>query len=268
MAAVPDLLTAVREQGPLVQCITNYVAMDLAANALLAVGASPAMVSDPAESAEFAGIAAALTVNTGTPSPRWVEGMQVAADAAVAAGRPWVLDPVAVGATALRNEICTDLLARRPSVVRGNASEVLALAGLAGVASSGGQGRGVDAGDSVDAALEAARGLAVRSGAVVVVTGPTDLVTDGERLVRITGGSPLMARITATGCALTAVTGAYAAVGGAFDGAVAACAVFAAAGGRAAQGVRGPGSLRVALLDELHLLDQDSFTGVEIEEVA
>jgi len=266
---VADALAEVRRQAPLVQCITNDVAMDIAANAVLAVGASPAMVSDPGEAAEFARIASALTVNIGTPHPRVVEGMTAAAAAAREAGRPWVLDPVAVGATALRNEICAALAAHRPDVVRANASEVLALAKLLGIATGAGRGRGVDAGDAVNEAVEAARGLARRLGSVVAVTGAVDLVTDGEREVRVEGGHPLMARVTATGCALTAVTGAFAATSGAFAGTVAACAVFAAAGTRAGAVAQGPGSLRVALLDELYSLDPTRIAGgVRVEEVA
>jgi hydroxyethylthiazole kinase len=267
---VAAALEEVRRQAPLVQCITNDVAMDIAANAVLAVGASPAMVSDPGEAAEFARIASALTVNIGTPHPRLVEGMQVAAAAAAEVGRPWVLDPVAVGATALRNEICGDLVARRPAVIRANASEVLALSTLLGLTVATGRGRGVDAGDTVDDAVGAARVLARRLGAVVAVTGAVDVVTDGTQEVRLTGGHPLMARVTATGCALTAVTGAFvAAADDAFTGAVAACAVFAAAGTYAGAAARGPGSLRTALLDELATLDGDRISGgVRVEEVA
>ncbi|NHC13492.1 hydroxyethylthiazole kinase [Motilibacter deserti] len=253
---VARALEAVRARGPLVQSITNYVSMDIAANAVLAVGASPAMVHDPSEAAEFAGIAAALSVNIGTPSPRWAEGMAMAADAAVAAGRPWVLDPVAVGATALRNELSADLLARRPSVIRANASEVLALAALAGAGARGGSGKGVDAGDAVEDAVEAARALAAQRGCVVACTGKVDVVTDGERMVRVEGGSPLLPRITAVGCSLTAVTAAFCAVEpDPLAAAVAACAVFAAAGTRAGREARGPGSMRVAFLDELSTLD-------------
>lgn len=269
-SSAAEILEAVRRQMPLVQCITNDVAMDIAANAVLAVGASPAMVSDPAEAGEFARIARALTINIGTPHPRLVEGMQVAASAAREAGRPWVLDPVAVGVTALRNEICADLVTHRPDVIRANASEVLALAKVLGIATTAARGIGVDAGDTVDDAVEAARALARRLGAVVAVTGAVDVVTDGEREVRLTGGHPLMARVTATGCALTAVTGAFvAAAGDPFAGAVAACATFAAAGTHAGSAARGPGSLRTALLDELSTLDADRIaSGVRVEEVA
>jgi hydroxyethylthiazole kinase len=261
---------AVRQQAPLVQCLTNDVAMDIAANAVLAVGASPAMVSDPAEAGEFARIASAVTVNTGTPHPRLVEGMQLAVAAAAAGHTPWVLDPVAVGATSLRNSVCAELAAHRPSVVRANASEVLALAAVLGIESATGRGKGVDAGDDVEDARPAANALARKLDTVVAVTGAVDLVTDGTREVRIVGGHPLMPRVTATGCALTAVTGAYVAVAAdAFAGAVAALAVFAAAGARAGERAAGPGSFRVALLDELHGLDPAALAGgASIEVVA
>ena len=266
---VAALLAEVRQRSPLVQCITNHVAMDLAANAVLAVGASPAMVSDPAESGEFAAIAAALTVNIGTPSPRWADGMVRATTAAVEAGHPWVLDPVAVGATSLRNELCAELMARSPTVVRANASEILALAGIAGIPAAGGSGRGVDSTDSVSDALEAAKALAQKHSCVVAVTGEVDVVTDGTGVTSIAGGYPLMARVTATGCALTAVTGAFAAVAPPYDAAVAACAVFAAAGTRAGRDAQGPGSLRWRLLDELHALDEAGLRdGVRVGEAA
>ncbi|MFV0360677.1 hydroxyethylthiazole kinase [Tropicimonas sp.] len=240
-----DALIAMRHAAPLVQCITNYVAMNFAANALLAAGAAPAMVSDPEESGEFAAIAGALTVNIGTLGPRWVDGMVAAAGSAKANGKPWVLDPVACFATRLRREATATLMGLRPDVVRGNASEILAVAGLSSA------GKGVDAGDSVAAAEAAARDLAARSGAVVAVTGAVDFVTDGARSVRIAGGSPLMPRVTATGCALTCLIGAYAAaVSDRFDATVAALAHFAAAGDMAAASP-GPGSFMPAFLDAL-----------------
>ncbi|MVX47014.1 hydroxyethylthiazole kinase, partial [Rhodobacter sphaeroides] len=143
-------LDTMRREAPLVQCITNFVAMNVVANVLLAAGASPAMVHDAEESGEFAAIAQALTINMGTPSPRWVEGMEAAARGAAAAGRPWVLDPVAVGATAFRRGLGARLLALKPTVIRGNASEILALAGAET------RGKGADSADPVAAAAAAA----------------------------------------------------------------------------------------------------------------
>lgn len=256
-------LAAMRARSPLVHCITNFVAMNMAANTLLAAGASPAMVHSVAEAAEFATLADALTINPGTPDPDWVEGMVAAARAATAAARPWVLDPVAIGATAYRRSTGTALLALRPTLVRGNASEVLALAGMDASA------RGADSGDSVASAEGAARHLARQRGCVVAVTGPEDFVTDGARAVRVAGGHPIMPRITAMGCALTALCGAFlAATPDPMHGAVGALATFKAAGAAAGQHAGGPGSFAVAFLDALHALSPDALTQARLARAA
>lgn len=258
LTGVPERL---RSEQPLVQCLTNYVSMDLAANTLAAVGASPAMVHDEHEAAAMAGLASAVVVNIGTPSPPWVVGMHAAAATALERGVPWVLDPVAVGATAYRRETVTALLEHRPTVVRGNASEVRAMA------SATGAGRGVDSTDESTAVVSEARALARDTGAVVVVSGATDVVTDGDRVVLVRGGSPLMPGISALGCSTSALVGACCAVTTEpLEGAVAGMALMSAAGGRAARapGVRGPGSLRVAILDELAGLDPSAFDEVEL----
>ena len=245
------LLARLRDEKPLVHCITNYVAMNIAANVLLAAGASPAMVHAEEEAGEFAGIAAALTVNIGTLSPHWAEGMRGAARTARASGRPWVLDPVAHFATGFRRGVTAELVALSPAVIRGNASEIIALAGEAS------RGAGMDSGDPVAAAEEAARTLARGHGTVVAVTGETDFVTDGERVARIAGGSALMSQVTALGCSLTALTGAFAAVspGDAFEASIAALALFAVAGGRAERLAEGPGSFGWRFLDALAAVD-------------
>jgi hydroxyethylthiazole kinase len=245
------LLGEMRRASPLVQCITNYVAMNIAANVLLAAGASPAMVHAEPEAGEFARIAGALTVNIGTLSPDWVAGMRRAADGANQAGRPWVLDPVAHFATAYRRDTVAGLLALRPAIIRGNASEIIALAGGTSA------GQGVDSGDTVASAENSARSLAKRTGAVVAVTGAVDFVTDGKRAVRVEGGSPLMPRVTALGCSLTCLVGAFAAIRPAdpFAATVAALAVFAVAGERAGRVSEGPGSFGWRFLDALAALD-------------
>ncbi|QRM53993.1 hydroxyethylthiazole kinase [Sinorhizobium sp. BG8] len=245
------LLAELRSSPPLVQCITNFVAMNIAANVLLAVGASPAMVHAAEEAGEFARIAGGLTINIGTISPAWSDGMKSAAQAAVANGKPWVLDPVAHFATAYRQKIVAELLALRPTIIRGNASEIIALAG----GSSSGQG--VDSRDSVEQAEDAARSLASQSGAVVAVTGRIDFVTDGARSVRIGGGSELMPRVTALGCSLTCLVGAFAAVRPMqpFEATVAALATFAVAGENAGKTAEGPGSFSWRFLDALAALD-------------
>lgn len=243
-------LDAMRAAAPLVHNISNYVAMNAMANVMLAAGASPAMIHAREEAADFARIAHALTVNIGTLSPPWVEAMDEAATAANEAGKPWVLDPVAAGATAYRGEVCARLVALAPTVVRGNASEILAVAGETGAT------RGVDAADPVEAAEAAARALAARTGGTVAVTGRTDFVTDGARGARIDNGHALMPRVTALGCSLTGVVGAFVGAGDdPFERTVAALAFYAVAGERAADGADGPGTFAVRFLDALHALD-------------
>lgn len=267
--AVSDRLDAwgayarLRQATPLVHCITNYVAMDVAANALLAIGASPAMVHANEEVEDFVGIAAALTVNIGTLSPSWVSAMERAADRAVALGKPWVLDPVGAGATPYRTGVARDLAGRKPTVVRGNASEILSLAGEVGGT------RGVDSTRSADEASGVARELARGLGCVVAVTGEVDYVTDGVRILSVHHGHEMMTRVTALGCALTGVTGAFLAVEP--DPLLAsayALAIFGLAGEMAASGSIGPGTLRTRLLDALYVLDTLPQAEIRIREVS
>jgi hydroxyethylthiazole kinase len=252
-----------RTEAPLVQNITNFVAMNVMANVILAIGASPAMVHARVEAAEFAALAQALTVNIGTADPEWGAAMAEAARVTAEAGRPWVLDPVGVGATRFRQELSARLLALGPTVVRGNASEILALAGLGGAA------RGVDAGDSVAAAEDAARTLARRTGGVVAVSGPVDFATDGARAVRIANGHPLMARVTATGCSLNGVIAAFCVGQPPLDATAAALAAYGLAGEIAGRSATGPGSFQPAFLDALHALSPEALdAGARIEAAA
>lgn len=259
---VPELLDRLRTEPPLVHCITNYVSMDVAANAVLAVGASPAMVHAREEAAEFAGLASSVVLNIGTLSPPWVDAMVQAGQVARERGIPIVLDPVAAGATRLRRQACDRILDVGVDVIRANASEVRALAerGLA-------TGRGVDATDSVDDARGAAEFLARAASCVVAMTGARDLVTDGERTFEVVGGHPLMAKVTALGCALSAVVGAFAAVSSSshrMAGAVTALAVFAHAGRKAGSEAHGPGSFRTAWMDALHRVSPDDLARVPV----
>jgi hydroxyethylthiazole kinase len=241
-----------RTNPPLVQCITNFVAMNIAANVMLAAGASPAMVHAEEEAGEFAAISGALTINIGTLSTGWMAGMVSAAQSATKAGRPWVLDPVAHYATSFRRKAVAELLGLHPTIIRGNASEIIALAGGAS------RGQGVDSRDAVELAEESATLLARKHRSVVAVTGATDFVTDGERAVRIEGGSPLMPQVTALGCALTCLVGAFAATrpDDPFGATVAALAAFAVAGERAGREAVGPGSFSWRFLDALAGLDE------------
>jgi hydroxyethylthiazole kinase len=252
VARTSELLVELRQVRPLVQTITNFVSMDAVANVLLAIGAAPAMVHAPEESGEFAAHAAGLVVNIGTLSRLWIEGGEAAATAAHALGKPWVLDPVGVGATRFRNEAVARLLRHRPTVIRGNASEIMAVAKVAGLAQEAAAPRGVDSTHSTDEALAAARRLARHAFCTVAATGAVDAVTDGERVVRLANGSPLMTRVTALGCALTAVVAAFNGVAeDPFEATVAALATYGIVGDMAAEQASRPGSYRVAFVDAL-----------------
>ncbi|MCS5488360.1 hydroxyethylthiazole kinase [Curtobacterium flaccumfaciens pv. beticola] len=244
-----DLLEAVRARSPLVQCITNTVVQNVTANVLLALGASAAMVDVTTEAGPFARVADALLVNTGTPHAEPRAASVEAATAAVEAGTPWVLDPVAVGSLPVRTALARELLALRPTVLRGNASEVLAVLG----ASAG--GRGVDSTVGPDDARAAAVGASDgRIVGALAVSGAVDLVVaPGTGVVRVANGTELLTRITGGGCALGAVVAAFTAVAPDDPGAaaVAATAVHTIAAELAATDAGGPGTFQPLFLDRL-----------------
>lgn len=238
-------LTRLREERPRVHVLTNFVAMNVSANALLALGAVPSMTFRAGTVADFVRTARALVVNLGMLDPERETAIGQAVPAAQALGVPWVLDPVKVERSGPRRDLAMRLLRLGPSVLRANAAEIEALAGLGGEAG--------------------AERLAREFGCVVALTGQTDIVSDGEQTVRLEGGSPLMDRVTAMGCAASAVAGAFLAVErDALRAAVAAMACFAAAGGIAHGRARGPGSFEPELLDALYALEP----GQVLEKVA
>ncbi|HET6411383.1 MAG TPA: hydroxyethylthiazole kinase [Anaeromyxobacter sp.] len=246
-------LAELRRQAPLTHCITNRVADNFTANVLLAVGASPAMIVTAEEARGFATLARALLVNVGTITPPDAQAMEVAAAAAKAAGRPWVLDPVGAGALPYRTGIVKELLRHRPTIIRGNASEILAVAGAAE-----GGGKGVESTAGSGEALPRAKELAAQLGAVLAVSGAVDYLTDGTEVVAVPGGHPSATRVTATGCALGALMAALAGAGRSpLSAAVSASVVFKVAAERAARGAAGLGSFAVAFLDELSRLGVD-----------
>ncbi|MDS4025523.1 MAG: hydroxyethylthiazole kinase [Candidatus Contendobacter sp.] len=244
-------LTAVRERQPLVHNITNFVVMNNTANALLALGASPAMVHSCDEVEDFVAISQALVINIGTLYSEQIAACKLAALRARAAGVPWILDPVGAGATPYRRATAEALVRLQPSVIRGNGSEILTLAQQTG------KGRGVDSLHGSETAVDAARLLALETGAVVAVTGAVDYVTDGTQVTAIANGHPLMARVTGLGCSATAMIGGVLAVDhDPFTATVTGLAVLGVAGEIAAEQARGPGSLQVALLDALYAMTQ------------
>jgi hydroxyethylthiazole kinase len=253
-------LQAVRRQAPLVHNITNFVVMNYSANALLAVGASPVMAHAQEEVKDMVGIAQALVLNIGTLEPDWIEAMRMALQAARARGVPVVLDPVGAGATPYRNAAIGELLrSGAPSVVRGNGSEVMSVAGLAAAT------RGVDSAASSGEALDAARALARDLQAVVCISGADDHVVDaGGRWATLSNGHPWMTKVTGVGCSASAIVGAFAAVQpDRWRATVAAMAVLGVVGELAAERTQaagaGVGRLQIELLDGLQLLDEAGF---------
>jgi hydroxyethylthiazole kinase len=243
-------LAQIRNRKPLVHNITNFVVMNFTANALLAMGASPVMAHAINEVEEMVSFAGALVLNLGTLTDDWVESMLAAGIKATAQGTPIILDPVGSGATGLRTASAQKILSQVGiSVLRGNASEILSLR------HADSRTKGVDSIHGVEDAARVAGTLAVELGTTLAITGPVDLVTDGEREVRIANGHPLMARVTGTGCTATVAIGAFLAVDPDPVGAAAtALAYFGLAGEVAAESADAPGSFMIKLLDALYTI--------------
>ncbi len=236
------------DKRPLVHHITNYVVMNLTANVTLALGGSPVMAHDVDEVEEMASFASSLVLNIGTLSPRWIEAMLLAGKKAKARGVPVVFDPVGAGATSLRTETCRKILSEvRPDIIRGNRAEITILAGAVARIS------GVDSLETGEEPLELYRAFARESGAVVCVSGPSDRVTDGERMLRVDNGHPLFGRVTGMGCSATSAIAVFAAAGSRLlDATALAMGVFGACGEEAAAVAHGPGTFVPALIDALH----------------
>lgn len=249
-----EAVETVRRTNPMAGSITNTVTINFVANAQLAVGGAAAMVYLPDEGEFLAKAGGATYINVGTLLPIYEQTLPRTAKALHDMGKPWVLDPVAVGIGSLRTELLRQFKVYKPSVIRGNASEIIALAGLWGL--DGGTDksnvRGVDSTDSVTAAKTAAVALAKWTGGAVAVSGKTDLVTDGSVTAFSHGGSHFMEKITGSGCSLGGVVAVYVAVASPFIAALTATAVYNLAGGRAEGKVDGPGSFQTAFLDELY----------------
>ena len=229
-----DILARLRARPPRVHCITNSVAQNFTANVLLAVGAQPSMTIVPEEIAHFAGSADALLVNLGTFDRERGEAIDVAVAAAVAAGRPWVLDPVLIDRSPPRAALAGALLSRKPTTLRLNSAEFKALGG-----------------DSADVSS-----VAATYGTVVALSGAMDVVAGRGQAATLGNGHPLMARITAMGCAASALIAACLAVErDAWQASVAGLLILGTAGEIAGEASEGPGSFAVSILDALYRLE-------------
>jgi len=241
-------LKKLREKSPLVHNITNYVVMNNTANALLSIGASPVMAHSCDEVEDMVGIASSLVINMGTLSEKWVDAMIIAGKKAVEKSVPVVFDPVGVGATPYRTKVAQQIIEEcKPSVIRGNASEIMALY------NSNVKTKGVDSTVSSNAALDSAKQLARETNTVVVVSGEIDFITDGERISTIENGNIIMAKVTGMGCTATAITGAF--VGAeedVFIATVSAMAIMGISGEMASENSKGPGSMQMNFIDQLY----------------
>ena len=243
-------LSLVREKSPLVHNITNYVAMNFSANALLAIGASPVMAHAAEEMEDMVAIASSLVINNGTLDSTWVPSVLIAGRAAHKLGKPIVFDPVGAGATPEHTKRAWKIINEcHPTIIRGNASEIMALV------NPDVKSKGVDSTQSSDSALESAKILANRTKAVVVISGATDYITNGSQTVTLTNGSPLMTRVTAMGCTCTSVIGAFAGVNSdPMEAAVHGMAVMGVCGELAVSVKEAPGSLLTNFVDNLYTL--------------
>lgn len=247
-------LELVRSKSPLVHNITNYVVMNNTANALLSIGASPVMAHSVDEVADMASIASSLVINIGTLEEKWVDAMLIAGRTALERKIPIVFDPVGAGATPYRNRVCQLIIEECcPSIIRGNASEIMALS------NSNVQTKGVDSTDSSDNALESARDLAKATNSVVVISGQTDYITNGTIIETVQNGNPLMARVTGMGCTATAIVAAFSAINpDMIKAATHGMSIMGIAGEIAATKSSGNGSMQVNFLDEFFNLNEET----------
>ncbi len=243
-----EVCRRIRESRPLVHNITNYVAMNFTANALLAIGASPLMSSEPDEMEDIVAASSALVVNAGCLDRAQMKAIGIAVPAACRRGIPWILDPAGVGASPMRRSFLEDLISScKPAAIRGNASEIMTLAGYAGA------GCGVDSSKASGDALESAVVLASGIKSVIALSGEVDYVTDGISTEKVEGGCALMSRVTAMGCAATALSGAFLAVEkNPYTALCGAMKLMKLAGSLAGSRCSFPGSFSIGFIDSLY----------------
>ncbi|MGC6404893.1 hydroxyethylthiazole kinase [Bisgaard Taxon 45] len=253
----PNYLQQIRAQNPLIHNITNVVAANFSANGLLAIGASPLMSAAMEEMHEVPRLSQALVINIGTLMGKEVSAMVLAGKTANQVGIPVVLDPVGVGATTFRKQTVETLLSEvKFAAIRGNAGE------LATIAQVDWQAKGVDVGSGNADLAEIARCVAEKYQCIAMISGATDYLSDGKRQVQIHNGTPLFPKITASGCLLSAICGAFLAVAEPaqyFDAMLEACTAYAIAGELAAQPLSDTqhGQFYLGLLDQLASLSPE-----------
>jgi hydroxyethylthiazole kinase len=245
----------IRELSPLVHNITNYVVMNSTANVLLAVGASPVMAHAEEEVRDMVGIANALVLNIGTLSSRWIDSMIIALKEANRLGKPVILDPVGAGATGYRTRTAKDILRTgQVSVIRGNASEIMALV------SESYKTKGVDSTESASDAIESAELVQREHRCIVCASGRIDYIISANEIAEIHNGHEMMPRITGMGCAATALIGAFSGVtDNYFEAAISGMALMGVAGELAVMQSQGPSSMQMHFIDKLHNITEEEF---------
>lgn len=248
-------IQSVKQQSPLVHNITNYVVMNNTANALLAVGASPIMAHAKSEVCDMVKIAHSVVINIGTLDEYWSEAMLLTAEKAHALNKNWVLDPVGAGATPFRDDILQQLLQFKPTVIRGNGSEIMALAKANRTAT-----KGVDSTAESNDAIDAAKKISTQFNTVVCISGARDIITNGQQTVFIENGHPLMTKVTGLGCSASALIGAFVGVvEDKIEATAAAMALLGIAGELAQKQSQGPGSLQLNLIDKLYNITEEEY---------
>lgn len=261
-----------RQESTLTHCITNVVTVKDCANAVLAVGGSPIMANAPEEAEEIVNIASSLVINIGTLVKEQIETMKKSAKTATELNKPYVLDPVGIGISKIRNETPIDLIKQsKPTIIRGNLSEIKAIATFYGILEECTTAKGVDVADSdiinketLQTNAQIVKNIAEKLDTTIAVSGPIDIISDGKETYAIENGHPMMANITGTGCMLGCIMGAYVAVTNGLQAAVTATTTMAIAGELSAQKTQetntGTGSFGIYLIDELSKINKETFT--------
>lgn len=261
---INEIRSSVQRLHPLIHCITNPISINQCANAILAVGARPIMAEHPKEVSEITATAHALLLNLGNITDTRMESMQISAKTAISKDIPFIVDVVGTACSELRRNFAFTLIEKtKPTVIKGNYSEILALYNASYKSS------GVDADSSLnkDVICKAASQLAVKYNTIILASGKTDIVTDGKHLASIQNGTPQLSTVMGTGCMLGALCACYLSVNQNISSIITACAVLGICG-ELSETDKGSGSFMVSLMDHLSTLtDEDVTKYLNMEEI-
>ncbi|MCD7781247.1 MAG: hydroxyethylthiazole kinase [Methanosphaera sp.] len=269
-----EIVEELRRVSPLTHCITNVVTIRDCANATLAIGGSPIMANEPDEANEITSLANSLLVNIGTITKMQAQTMKNSVEASKQNNTPYVLDPVGVGISNIRNETPIDLInIYKPAIIRGNLSEIKAIAMLYGILDECIKAKGVDVADSdvinedtLGSQAQLVKNIASKLDTVIAASGPMDIISDGVSVYVIDNGDSMMSSITGSGCMLGCLMASYSAITSPLEAAITATLVMDIAGEKAKKTTtynkRGTGSFVSYLIDELSLIDADAITSM------